>query len=138
MSQASDILDYLKAHEEGITPLEALRLFGCMRLAARIADLKADGHTIAMTEEAHEGGRHARYRLVTSTERRIIPTVEDWEGYRDSPHARYGHALAESWCLWCRRITDEAARFEVRMPNYAPRHQTAAPEEREPTLWDAA
>ena len=45
MNQTEAILEYL---QEGnpITPLEALREFGCMRLAARIADLKAKGYLI--------------------------------------------------------------------------------------------
>jgi len=45
MNQTEAILEYL---QEGnpITPLEALREFGCMRLAARIADLKAKGYEI--------------------------------------------------------------------------------------------
>ena len=38
-SQADKILDYLKTHDS-ITGLEALNLFGCMRLPARIADLR--------------------------------------------------------------------------------------------------
>ena len=38
-TQADRILAYLKTHES-ITGLEALNLFGCMRIPARIADLK--------------------------------------------------------------------------------------------------
>lgn len=38
-TQADRILAYLKTHES-ITGLEALNLFGCMRLPARIADLR--------------------------------------------------------------------------------------------------
>ena len=38
-TQADRILSYLKTHES-ITGLEALNLFGCMRLPARIADLR--------------------------------------------------------------------------------------------------
>lgn len=44
-SQKESILEYL---EEGnsITPLDALSLFGCSRLAARIGDLRKDGWSI--------------------------------------------------------------------------------------------
>jgi len=45
MNQTEAILMYLKEGNP-ITPLEALREFGCMRLAARIADLKAQGYQI--------------------------------------------------------------------------------------------
>ncbi len=44
-SQKSRILAYMKAGHR-ITPLEALNLFGCFRLGARIADLKEEGHDI--------------------------------------------------------------------------------------------
>ena len=135
MSQADDILAYMREHPEGITPLEALRLFGCMRLAARIADLKADGHRIAMTEEAHEGGRHARYRLVIADERRTVATLDDWASYRRSAHALYGHRRHESWCLWCRRIADEDARFEPSGVMVTPEESRPATESM--TLWDA-
>ena len=42
MSQKNEILETLKRGET-ITPLEALRDFGCMRLSARIGELEADG-----------------------------------------------------------------------------------------------
>lgn len=38
-SQAKRILEYLK-EGNGITPMDALDLFGCFRLGARIADIK--------------------------------------------------------------------------------------------------
>ena len=44
MSQASRILSHLKRRP--ITPLQALDLYGCMRLAARVADLRERGHKI--------------------------------------------------------------------------------------------
>lgn len=59
--------DLIRAHLEAggeITPLEALDRFGCLRLAARIRDLRRDGLEIeSMTGEAN-GKRFARYRLV--------------------------------------------------------------------------
>lgn len=45
INQTDKILAYMKKNGS-ITPLDALREFGCMRLAARIADLKHDGHQI--------------------------------------------------------------------------------------------
>lgn len=44
-SQTDRILDYLLTGKS-ITPLEALDLFGCFRLGARIADIKARGYIV--------------------------------------------------------------------------------------------
>ena len=45
MKQTERIRQYM--HDFGsITQLEAMQDIGCMRLAARIADLKRDGHAI--------------------------------------------------------------------------------------------
>lgn len=64
MTQADQILLHLQSGQT-ITPIEALELFRCFRLAARIADLKSLGHNI-LTEmvESPEGKRYARYSLV--------------------------------------------------------------------------
>ena len=66
-SQKALILEYMEAHGS-ITPLEAERHIGCMRLGARIWDLRRDGYNIVseMVEvETRNGGRAtvARYRL---------------------------------------------------------------------------
>lgn len=45
-TQNQRILDYIERHGS-ITALEAMRDIGCMRLAARIADLKELGYPIA-------------------------------------------------------------------------------------------
>jgi hypothetical protein len=46
-----------------ITHLDALRMFSCARLAARIDDLRKMGHII-ITEDVTEGGKtFARYHL---------------------------------------------------------------------------
>lgn len=45
-TQSEGILNYLKHNKRGITPLEALSMFGCLRLGARIYDLKQQGHNI--------------------------------------------------------------------------------------------
>ena len=62
-TQAGHILEHLR-RVGSITPLEALDLYGCFRLAARIKDLRALGWAI------HTGVHHtptgkavARYRL---------------------------------------------------------------------------
>lgn len=44
-TQSERILDYIIQHGS-ITPLEAMRDIGCMRLAARISDLKEMGYPI--------------------------------------------------------------------------------------------
>jgi len=45
MSQNQEILSYLKTGKT-ITPLDALNMFGCLRLSGRIFDLKDDGWPI--------------------------------------------------------------------------------------------
>lgn len=45
MTQNERILQYM-AEFGGITPAEAYTLLGCYRLAARIADLRSEGHNI--------------------------------------------------------------------------------------------
>ena len=44
-SQNKKILEYLESGRS-ITPIEALNMFDCMRLSARIKDLRVDGHLI--------------------------------------------------------------------------------------------
>lgn len=45
MSQTAEILNYLKQGKT-LTPLEALRKFGTMRLAARIKDIRDRGESV--------------------------------------------------------------------------------------------
>ena len=45
MTQNQLILSHLKTNK-GITAMEALNQYGCFRLAARINDLRNDGHDI--------------------------------------------------------------------------------------------
>lgn len=63
MSQEIQILNYLR-RGHAITPLEALWKFGCLRLGARIYDLRRMGYRI---DKAMVGNgtrkRWARYRL---------------------------------------------------------------------------
>ena len=64
MTQTDLIRQHLESGAE-ITPLEALDRFGCLRLAARISDLRRDGLDIESNGEAN-GKRFARYRLAGS------------------------------------------------------------------------
>ena len=66
-TQCEQVLHYL-SNGGTLTPLDALRLFGCNRLAARINDLKRKGHEIAVAmvdvETASGGTAHvARYSM---------------------------------------------------------------------------
>lgn len=62
MSQADRILQHLK--KRPLTPIQALSHFGTLRLAARIADLRARGHKIQTEIVERNGKRVARYRLM--------------------------------------------------------------------------
>lgn len=64
MSQSAEILNHLKTQGE-INPLLALERFGCMRLAARIADLRSEGFNIeTVVKKSNEGKVYACYRLI--------------------------------------------------------------------------
>ena len=63
MTQNELILNYLKEHKDGITPLDALEMFGCFRLSARISDLRHDGHSILSLRETKNGKTYCRYKL---------------------------------------------------------------------------
>ncbi len=58
-SQNAEILDYLKTGRS-ITPSTALHNFRCFRLAARICDLKHDGHNILTTTVKRRSKRTGR------------------------------------------------------------------------------
>lgn len=67
MTQNEKILAYIQEHGS-ITPMEALNYCGCMRLSARIHDLRSMGHDIIMelvTVKSKNGVKTkvARYRL---------------------------------------------------------------------------
>ena len=63
--QSAEVLHLLRASGlNGVTQQDAIRFCQCYRLAARIADLRADGHVIESTSETYQGRRFARYRLV--------------------------------------------------------------------------
>ena len=61
------ILQYMRKHGS-ITAMDAIRDFGCMRLASRISDLRWDGYDIETVMEngknrQGETVRYARYYL---------------------------------------------------------------------------
>ena len=60
MTQTEAIRDHLIRHNS-ITPLQALKKFGCFRLAARINDLKKEGFRVQSTMVERDGKRYARY-----------------------------------------------------------------------------
>lgn len=62
MSQNEKILNHLKQGRT-LTPLEALHRFGCLRLAARVNDIKRMGHNIAARKVEANGKHFAEYRL---------------------------------------------------------------------------
>lgn len=63
MTQTEAIFNHLK-QGNSLTPLEALRLFNCLRLSGRIKDLRDLGHNIITENEKNNGKVYARYRLV--------------------------------------------------------------------------
>ena len=62
MSQTNDILAYMR--KKPITPLDALKKFGCLRLAARINDLRDAGHFVRTDIVRKNGKKFARYSLI--------------------------------------------------------------------------
>lgn len=65
-NQKEQILEHIEKYGS-ITPLEAQKLYGCMRLGARIWDLRKDGFEIVreIVEVETKSGkaRVARYRM---------------------------------------------------------------------------
>ena len=62
MSQNESILQALKGGQV-VTQLDAYAKFGCTRLAARIADLRACGHSISMSWVVSNGKRYGSYSM---------------------------------------------------------------------------
>lgn len=63
-SQKQLLLEHLLAGKT-ITPIKALMVYGIHRLAARIRDLREEGHNIVTTRRTDECGHdYAEYRLV--------------------------------------------------------------------------
>ena len=62
MSQNEAILNHLRAGGS-LTALDALRLYGCLRLAARIKELESYGVRIAHATIKANGKRFSQYTL---------------------------------------------------------------------------
>ncbi len=60
ISQKEKIKQYLLTGKE-LTPLEALKMFGCFRLGARVWDLKKEGYKIENI--GADEGNYAVYRM---------------------------------------------------------------------------
>jgi len=64
----------IERQERGITALDALREEGCLRLAARIHELRAAGLEITKATETTPNGKQiARYVLVPPTQTGLWP-----------------------------------------------------------------
>ena len=61
-TQNGEILNYL-SKGNSLTAMNALSLFGCARLAARIDDLRKAGHNIITEDVKQNGKTFARYHL---------------------------------------------------------------------------
>jgi hypothetical protein len=63
-AQTTQILDWLQSGHS-ITPLEALTRFNCLRLGARIWDLKNEGYNIQseLVKDPETGKRYCEYRI---------------------------------------------------------------------------
>lgn len=64
VTQCDKILKYMNEYG-GITPIDALREFGCMRLASRITDLRKSGVAIKkeMVSAKNRDGETVRFAL---------------------------------------------------------------------------
>ena len=65
-NQKLQILNFLRNSNSGITSWDAISTFRITRLAARISELKDNGHVIdtIMEQDNNDGKRYARYYLV--------------------------------------------------------------------------
>ena len=62
MTQTQRILEHLQKGRS-ITPIQALRWFGCLRLAARISDLRREGFEVQTHLVKGKENRFAKYYL---------------------------------------------------------------------------
>ena len=63
VKQTEHVLKLLRSRPQGLTAMDALNEVGTMRLAARVKELRDQGHAIESTMEKRNGKRFARYRL---------------------------------------------------------------------------
>ena len=64
MTQNDAIREHLMSGKS-ITPLDALRDYGCFRLAARIDQLRKQGYCITTEFETRNDKKYASYRLIS-------------------------------------------------------------------------
>jgi len=62
MTQNKQVINYL-LDGNALTPMDALRLFGCFRLSARILELRKKGYHIQTENITKDGKTFAEYRL---------------------------------------------------------------------------
>ena len=67
LRQQDMVLNHLKEHGK-ITPLQALRTYGCLRLAAIVHRLRQEGHAIRTDWRQQGGSRYACYRFEKPSE----------------------------------------------------------------------
>ena len=63
LTQNQQILEYLKSGKK-ISPLIALKKFGCFRLSARIFNLRQEGNPIVTENVTRRGKTFAEYSLL--------------------------------------------------------------------------
>jgi len=61
-SQTKQIIEHLEQHQS-ITALEALNRFGCLRLAARVSDIRKEGYNVQSQRVVRNGKHVACYSL---------------------------------------------------------------------------
>jgi len=62
MSQGEQILQHMRIHR-AIDPITALKKYSCFRLAARIKDLRNDGHNVKTHKVKQDNKTFAVYTL---------------------------------------------------------------------------
>jgi hypothetical protein len=71
--QSAEVLHLLRASGiVGVTQQDAIRFAQCYRLAARIADLRAEGYRILSVQVSKDGHRFARYILEEAPEQLVV------------------------------------------------------------------
>lgn len=89
ITQEQSILHHLKS-KGPLTPLEALNLYGCLRLAAVVHSLKAKNHQIISNSVRRNGKSFAQYSygkpsLPRLMENETLAKMKAWEMERQAP-----------------------------------------------------
>lgn len=71
ITQTDGVLAILQARGS-LTPLEALDELGCFRLAARVYELRAEGHHIESEHVTKNGKSYVRYVMPAEPEQRAL------------------------------------------------------------------